>query len=43
MATGGVKCSFHNAMYQQTHGIAMGSSLGPVLASIFVAYRKNTF
>ena len=28
-------------MYKQVDGIAMGSSLGPILANIFVGYYKN--
>ena len=41
MATSGVEFSFNNTMFRQTDGIAMGSSLGPVLANIFVGYNEN--
>ena len=41
MATSGVEFSFKNAMYRQTDGIAMNSSIGPVLANIFVGYNEN--
>ena len=41
MATSGVEFNFNNTMYQQTDGIATGSSLGPVLADIFVGYNEN--
>ena len=40
-ATKSVEFSFNNAMYGQIDGVAMGSSLGPVLASIFVGYYKS--
>ena len=36
MATSGVEFSFNNTMYQQTDGIAIGSTLGSVLANIFL-------
>ena len=33
--------SFNNAMYKETDGVAMGSSLGPALANIFVGYYED--
>jgi len=40
-ATSSIEFSFSNTMYKQTDGIAMGSPLGPVLASIFVGYHES--
>ena len=34
IATRGVEFSFHNQMYKQLDGVAMGSPLGPALANI---------
>ena len=36
-----VQFSFNNAMYQQVDRIAMGSSLGVVLANIFVMFQEE--
>ena len=36
-----VEFSFNNTMYKQTDGVAMGSSLGPALANIFVEYHEE--
>ena len=41
MAASEVKYSFNNTMYRQTDGIAMGSTLGSVLANVFVGYHEN--
>ena len=40
-ATSSVEFSFNNTMYKQTDGVAMGSSLGPALADIFVGYYEE--
>ena len=40
-ATSGVEFSFNDIMYKQTDGVAMGSSLGPALANIFVGFYKE--
>ena len=40
-ATSSVEFSFNNTMYKQTDGVAMGSSLGPALANIFVRYYEE--
>ena len=40
-ATSSVKFSFNNAIYKQTDGVAMGLSLGPALANIFVGYYEG--
>ena len=37
-ATSSVEFSFNNIMYRQIDGVAMGSSLGPTLANIFVGF-----
>ena len=37
-ATSSVKFSFYNIMYRQIDGVAMGSSLCPTLANIFVGF-----
>ena len=36
--TSSVESSFNNIMYRQIDGVAMGSSLGPTLANIFVGF-----
>ena len=41
VATKSVEFSFKNVVYKQTDEVAMGSSLGPALANIFVGYYKN--
>ena len=38
MAVKNVEFRFNNCIYKQVDGVAMGSPLGPVLASIFVGY-----
>ena len=40
MAVLNVDFSFNNEMYKQIDGVAMGSSLGPILANIFVGYLE---
>ena len=40
-ATTSVEFSFNNIMYRQFDGVAMGSSLGPALANIFVGYYES--
>ena len=40
-ATSSVEFSLNNATYKQTDGVAMGSLLGPALASIFVRYHQE--
>ena len=40
-ATSGVEFSFNNIMYKQTTAVAMGSTLGPALANIFVGFYKE--
>ena len=32
---------FNNEVYDQTDGVAMGSSLGPSLANLFMGYHEN--
>ena len=32
---------FNNEIYDQTDGVAMGSPLGPALASLFMGYHEN--
>ena len=42
--TSSVEFSFNNIMYRQIDGVAMGSSLGPTLANIFVGFcEANLF
>ena len=42
--TSSVEFSFNDFMYRQTDGVAMGSSLGPTLANIFLGfYEANLF
>ena len=41
MVTSGVKFSFDDMMYRQKDGVAMGSPLAPVLASIFVGWCES--
>ena len=41
IATRGVEFSFNNQMYTQLDGVAMGSSLGPALANIFVGFHES--
>ena len=43
IATKGVEFSFGNTMLKQVDGVAMGSTLGPVLANIFVGYHETIF
>ena len=40
-ATSSVEFSFNNTMYNQTNGVAMGLSLVPALANIFVGYYEE--
>ena len=40
-ATTSVEFSFINIMYRQIDGVAMGSPLGPAVASIFVGYYES--
>ena len=40
-ATSTVEFSFDNTIYRQIDGVAMGSSLGPALANIFVGYYEK--
>ena len=40
-ATSSVEFSFNNIMYRQIDGVAMGSSLGPMLANIFVGFCES--
>ena len=43
-ATSSVEFRFNNIMYRQIDGVAMGSSLGPTLANIFVGFcEANLF
>ena len=43
-ATSSVEFSFNNIMYRQIDGIAMGSSLGPKVANMFVGFcEANLF
>ena len=42
IATRGVEFSFNNQVYTQLDGVAMGSSLGPELANIFVSFHEST-
>ena len=41
IATRGAEFSFNNQMYKQLDVVAMGSSLGPALANIFVGFHKS--
>ena len=41
IATQGVEFSFNNKMYNQLDGVAMGSTLGPALANIFVGFHES--
>ena len=43
ISTRGVEFSFNNWMYKQLDGVAMGSSLGPALANIFLAFMQVDF
>ena len=40
-ATSSVEFSFNDTTHKQTEGVAMGSPLGPALASIFVGYHES--
>ena len=40
-ATSSVEFSFNNIVYRQIDGVAMGSSLGPTLANIFVGFCES--
>ena len=40
-ATTSVEFSFDNIVYKQIDGVAMDNPLDPVLANIFVGYRKE--
>ena len=40
-AISSVEFSFNNIMYRQIDGLAMGSSLGPMLANIFVGFCES--
>ena len=40
-ATNGVEFSFSDTVYKQIDGVAMGSSLGPILANIFVGFYES--
>lgn len=37
MATRGQIIQFNGALYEQIHGVAMGSPLGPLLANVFMS------
>ena len=37
----GFEFSFDGKMYKQIDGVAMGSTLGPTLANIFVGYLES--
>ena len=41
IATSSVEFSFNNCVYRQIDGVAMGSSLGPALANIFVGFYES--
>ena len=41
LATSGVEFSFNDKIYHKTDGVAMGSPLGPALASIFVDFYEK--
>ena len=41
MATSSVEFIFSDIMHCQIDGVAMGSSLGPALAKVFVGYYKS--
>ena len=41
IVTSSIEFSFNNCMYRQIDGVAMGSSLGPTLANIFVGFYKS--
>ena len=41
IAAKNVEFRFNNYMYRQVGGVAMGSTLGPVLAIIFVGYFES--
>ena len=40
-ATSSVEFSFNNTMYTQTDGVALGLSLVPALANVFVKYYEE--
>ena len=42
LCTKNVHFSFNNEIYMQNEGVAVGSSLGPVLANIFVVVLERT-
>ena len=42
MATKNVQFSFNDFMFRQIYGVAMVSSLGPILANIFFGYYENS-
>ena len=39
-ATSSAEFNFNDTMYKQTHGVAIGSPLGPALVDIFVGYHE---
>ena len=41
IATKSVSFSFNEIMYRQIEGVSMGSSLGPILANIFVGFQER--
>ena len=43
LATKSVSFSFNDTMYHQVNSISMGSSLGPILANIFVGFNEKLF
>ena len=43
MATENVQFSFNNLFFRQTDAVAIGSSLGLILANIFIRYYENFF
>ena len=42
LCTKNVHFSFNNEIYMQNEGVTVGSSLGPVLANIFVVVLERT-
>lgn len=41
LTTEGVEFSVNDIMYSQIDGVAMGSTLGPILAVIFVTFHEG--
>ena len=42
LCTKNVHFTFGNNIYQEKDGVAMGSTLGPVLAGIFMVHLEST-